>query len=152
MTQLEAKVLAVNKVKAEINRVAPLFIAAVVPFLNKKVLKVGGFTEQLKKVLPEVNAFQSYRSASNYGLYYVVRECVNYTGNTYGDTFATYYEETFCFGEVKDGILVKLAEFEPRRCDYTAEEVRQNRIAVGEARDALHAAEFKLCPFGEYDS
>ena len=55
-THLQAKVEAVNQVNAEINRIAPLFREAVKPFIGKKVLKVGGFTAQLKKVFPEIKA------------------------------------------------------------------------------------------------
>ncbi len=147
-THLEAKVEAVNQVNAEINRVAPLFRAAVKPFIGKKVLKVGGFTEQLKKVFPEIKAWQWYRNGSDYSLSITIRACIGY-----GEHFACYHDNSFYFGDVDKQTLTKVDEnFTPLKCDYTAEEVREKRKAVEIAQDALRAAENALYPFPRYDS
>jgi hypothetical protein len=147
-TNLEAKVEAVNQVNAEINRVAPLFREAVKPFIGKKVLKAGGFTEQLKKVFPEIKAWQWYRNGSDYSLSITIRACINY-----GEHYACYHEASFYFGEVKDQVLVGVeCDSALRKCDYTPEYVREKRKALDDATEAMRKAEFELSPFSRYDN
>ena len=152
-THLQAKVEAVNQVNAEINRIAPLFREAVKPFIGKKVLKVGGFTEQLKKVFPEIKAWQWYRHCSDYSLSITIRACTSYDSTRETNCFACYHENTFYFGDVENQVLTKVDEnFTPLKCDYTVEEIQEKRKNLEIAQDALRKAESALYPFPRYDS
>lgn len=152
-THLQAKVEAVNQVNAEINRVAPLFQQAVKPFIGKKVLKTGGFTEQIKKVFPEIKAWQWYINRSDYSLSITIRACTTYDSKTEQKCYACYHENSFYFGDVEKQILTKVEEFNPSlKCDYTQEEIIEKRKNLEIAQDKLREAEGELYPFPRYDS
>lgn len=145
-TKIEAQIEAVNVARAEYNRLAPLLIAAIRPFVGKKVKKVTGeLTEKFKSILPESNLPHSYHSGSNYSLCFVVKSCIGY-----GEHFCLYHEESIYFGDLTDGILVKEATFEPRKCDYTVAEISELRKKADDAEKAFDKAKSALHPFSRY--
>ena len=143
ISKIEAQIESVNVARAEYNRLAPLLIAAIRPFLGKKVKKVTGeLTEKFKSILPESLLPHSYRSSSNYSLYYMVKSCIGY-----GEHNCIYHEESIYFGDLTDGILTKEATFEPRKCDYTVAEISELRKKADDAEKAFDKAKSALFPF-----
>ena len=154
-TALEAKVAARNAANAEVNRLAPLAIAAFAPLVGKKVMKVGGLMAKYASLAPVSSDPQNrnpfvYREFSHYGLRFTVKTLAM-SASKYG-TNANYAEPTFQVGRLSNDVLMGVDEFKPLRTDYTAAEVLADRKVYAAAKDAADEARGKLFYFGEYDN
>lgn len=144
---LAAKVAAFNRAHTEVNRLAPLYRAAVAPFFGKKVTTAqGDYTAAIRKVFPVVG--EGVQVHSPHKGCFVVKTCEHY-----GDHACVYAEPYFyAFTLDREGNAQPLAhEWEPLRTDYTEEKVIELRKVAETAREAARAAESALAPFGEYD-
>ena len=149
---LAAKVAAFNSAHKEANRLVPLVLAALAPFVGQKVMKAtGGMMQKVKEALPEmpntVPLSIWLRDSHGYSLILNVKAC-----QSYGDHFCTYAEACPYVAELKDGILSKLYDFTPYRTDFTAGEVLEKRETLAKAKQAARDAESALYPFGEYEN
>ena len=158
--QLDAKVAAVNKANAEANRLQPLFVEAMRPFIGTKILTHGGLARKPKAIIEKLmppfvaDGYKTpsvWRDSSNYSLRYSVKVCVN----TASGNGCAYHEASFHVGDLDGYNLSAVPDAEAcgkaYRTDYTAEEVRQLRKALDESEKAFRAAQSALGPFGRYD-
>lgn len=150
-TILESRIAARNLANAEANRLAPIFRANFAPLVGQKIMKVGGLMAKYEKLVPEItkhpNLLHMYRyPGMGYTLNYVVKACVEHE-----PCGCSYEEVSIYVGELRDGVLTKLMDWEDRPTDFTVEQITQARKACDEARKALHKAESGLFGFGEYD-
>lgn len=146
---LNAKVKAVNKVNALYNEYGPKLIAFFTPYIGMAVFKKeGDLLQKIRNTLPnmpsEMNR-QVWFSKSNYTLNFGVRA----TAPDDDGHGCTSHEATIYVGEIRDGILNKMMEFEPRRADYTFEEIVALREDCETKKAAYEKAKDKLYPFGE---
>jgi hypothetical protein len=165
-TQLAAKVAACNKANAYINTVQPLLVAALAPFLGKKIRKADSvLTEKaraaLEAVLPPDD--RGYRGIRHWfdcrggsSLFICVSANESYE-TRHANQCSTYCEAHTCIGAITGGsdltsIAPPLASEHLRRTDYTTEEIRLARERVKEAKRALSQAESAIIDFGEYDN
>lgn len=152
-TALEAKVIATNRANAEANRLYPLFVAALTPFLNKKVITIDGdLTKNVHEAIQAIptTAFRIYRGNGRSGLlFWTVTECENYSYYS-----CVYAETTFYVGEMNVQELYNLQSFRAPNLptNITADQIREARQCVIKAKSALSAAQSALGDFGEYDS
>lgn len=146
-TALAARVAAFNRAHAEVNRLAPLYRAAVAPFIGRKVITAAGdYTAAIRKVFPAADP--SVQVYSPHKGCFVVKTC-----EPYGDHTCVYAESYFyAFTVAHDGTAEPLAHpFEPLRTDYTVDSVTAARKAAEAAREAARQAENACGPFGMYD-
>lgn len=156
-TQLEAKVAARNKVNGIALRMFPAMIEALRPFIGKKITIAGNqLSMKLRSALPKSPASPSeswYYSASSYALWVQFKTCEVFPSRWPDTTIASYAEHAICIADLNIGTLDKLPANPPQlRTDYTTGEVESARANLKAAKDALHAAEFALAGFGEYDN
>ncbi len=148
---LAAKVAAVNAANAYANELRPALVAALVPFIGSKVLKVTGeLLEKVKAALPDFShtvSFSIYRHRSNYSLAWTVKTC-----ELYGEHSCIYHETTVYVCDLDNGVAKPLTgTVSTFRTDYTEREVFDLRAACSAAKQAARTAESALFPFGEYD-
>ncbi len=144
-TALAARVAAFNKAHAEINRIAPLYRAALAPFIGQHITTAQGeYLAKVKKTFPAspLQVFSPHKGC------FVVKVC-----EPYGDHTCVYAEPYFYACTVShNGNAEALShEFEPLRTDYTVESVQDAREAAEVAREAARQAENACAPFGQYD-
>ncbi len=145
-TALAARVAAFNRANAEINRLAPLYRAAVAPFIGRKVITAAGeYTAAIRKVFPahpSVNVYSPHKGC------FTVKVC-----EAYGDHSCVYAEPYFyAFTVAHDGTAEALTHpFEPLETAFTVDGVTAARKAAEDARKAARQAENACGPFGLYD-
>ena len=156
---LAAKVAAVNAVAAEINRLSPLMIEALRPFIGKKVIKTTDrrFTAAVLAVLPaQAEGIERWLAHADSGICFTIktsrqtrdRNCPE--GEQWG--IAHYAEDWFYVGEVdSSGTLIKVLTPSTRRADWTEAGIVAARKAVEVAREAVREANTACGPFGDYD-
>jgi hypothetical protein len=158
--KLEIKITARNLVNAAVNLYADRCRAAIVQFSGLKVkCATGDWTAKFRKViealdLPSNSQTCGYTTTawiSGNGGYYITLNVKVYvfTGHSCAQA-----EESVSLANLQDGVIVRInssPEDEPLRTNYSAAEIRAARIEVAQARNAMQAAERKLCHFGEYD-
>lgn len=149
-TILAARVAAVNRANAEVNRLAPLYREAIKPFLGKVVIKADGlYTAKVKAVFPLATVdFPSYFVYSLYLGCFTVK-----TFESYGNYSCVYAEPAFyAFTVNREGIAEPLAhEFVPLRTDYTVAEIEAARVRVEELEELARQAKAACEPFGLFD-
>lgn len=149
-TVLEVRVEGVNLANAEANRLRPLLVEAMRPFVGQKVIRqAGGLMDKVSKIVEPLlktddRRLHIYRSSSS--LMWYVKTCVNINGIAY------YHESPVYVGDLRGGILEKVIDdYEPMRTDFSAAEITEAREAYKLAKEAADKAQSKLFPFGEYD-
>lgn len=164
-TVLDAKIAARNRVNKLAIATIPTMIAALQPFIGKKVLNVGpALCQRLKDALPKDNcggkgasADQWYYSPSSNSLYacFSVSECA---AAMKPDKWRSYPTDTWeqattsaLIAEFKDGVLIKAGCGQTWRTDYNREEVERDRAAYDTAKKAADEAESRLEHFGTWD-
>lgn len=162
-SKLAAKVAAHNLTNAKINLLFPLYQAALTPFVGQKVvLKGGGLVSKLAKAFDAIRednkdaATHFWTNVYNYSInigirgnaYYEFPCKHSYDGKASGHMSA---ENGFTLGDLKDGVLIKLSDFEPRKTNYSAQEVFEKRQAYAAAKQIADDAKSALFPFEEYD-
>lgn len=149
--KLASKVNARNQVNALSNEKQLAIRTALLPFIGQKVrLKQGGMTAKLEAALaPFVSDARCARIWFNVRCYAVEVRFVVTVGSEHGSTSQEYGCD---IGRVENGILTQLRDQQALRTDWTVEEVETARKQAEEARDAMRAAEFKLCHFGTHDN
>jgi hypothetical protein len=148
---LACKVRATNRLARECNRLHPLFVAALRPFLGKKVQTQSGYSQRLRDavahLMPRPGEVQVYPFGHVNSIRWTVKVC-----ELDGQGGCQYREMSLWVGECEGDILVSVREdYEPMRDDHTAEEVLANRERFKVAEAAYQAARSALGDFGEYD-
>ena len=157
-TALEAKVAARNQVNALANQLSPSILEALKPFIGTKCFNLGAaMSQKLRKALPElpntVEASAYYTTGHGYSLAVVFKTSTMYPGRFGDHCVASYAEETVYLVDIElKSMARKLYDFEPRRTDYTANEVLAARAELKTAKDAVSRAQSKLYHFGEHDN
>lgn len=155
-TRLEAKVAARNAVNALALEMAPKMIEALKPFVGQKILNQGSvLSAKVKAALPPTEATHErhfWYSPSEYGVWAHFKTCICSAGNQPDYTVASYAEQAFLIGDIKDHVLTGIRNGQTARTDFTTEEVRKAREAFKAAQSALDDARSALCGFGEYDN
>lgn len=152
---LVAKVKARNILNSELKQRVPAMIEALKPFIGQKVQKVDGtLLQKVRDALPNIPnavAFGGWYESRGYSIYARFETCV-WEGLAHG---CIYQEDSFCIGDVQDGILKaeqRVSELSFFRSDWTVEEVEKARENVRKAKEALSDAQRPLYHFGEYDN
>ena len=162
---LDAKVAAKNRVHRLAMATVPAMIAALQPFIGRKVLKADGtLCKAVRDALPRDNCAGKGASADQWfyhaGSYYLhvqfeVNECnqgrLCRDGSRYGESWQR-ANVTVCLAAIEDGVLTSTSNTETWRTDYTREEVEKNRFAFEAAQSAKEAAEYALAGFGTHDN
>lgn len=161
MNKLESKIEARNRCNSLVNLLADRCQKTVIQFAGLKVkCATGDWTAKFRKAvealeLPSHNYTSdkssfctAWISAAGYNSITLhVRVC--YCANGRND----YAEESVYLADFKDHVVVKILPLAGAlRTDYRASEILSARTAVQLARQELHAAELRLCNFGEYDN
>lgn len=156
---LAAKVAAVNRASAEANRLAPLIVQALAPYVGQKVLKADGtFLQKVKEALPFRPTFATTGNRLNVyldlGRRYSVRLEVQASENhkcIRGDTGYQTGKVSLYLFELSNGVLGKAYNFGPLRTDYTESEVSTTRKNLSEAKSKVSDLLSRLYYFGEYE-
>lgn len=156
-TALEAKVAARNQVNELANRLSPAIFEALKPFIGTKCFNQGAaISQKLRKALPElpntVEASARYTTGHGYDLSVIFKTSTMYPDRWGQHHCASYAEETVYLVEIQGTIAEKLYEFQRRRTDFTADEVKTARAELKEAQGAVSRAQSKLYLFGEHDN
>lgn len=149
LEKLNAKVMAVNAAHKAVNAWRPKLIEFFKQYVGQKIFKADGWlVSRIELKVPKLDGIQfvsCYFDSSRYSLRYVAKSCVGY-GHT-----CVYYEATMWIGDMEDGFLKKVYDFEPVKDDYTVEGAVANIKAVEAAKKALDEANSALQPFQEND-
>ena len=154
--RLQGKINARNKANAAVLAAQPAIIAAAAAFIGQKVQnQTGQLSAKFKAALPVLpggNLLHGWYSASRYSLTATFKTCEIFSdGNG-----CTYAEANLYIGELSgDGKLMKVyppAGQDSFHTNYTEAEIRDARLQVRAARQALSVAESKLAGFGEHDN
>ena len=153
---LAAKVRARNKCHEVLNRVVPMAIEALRPFIGLDVqLKGYGLKKQLRDAIDPITSNGTGMwplirfDSSRYSISVSVKICEM----IHGDHGCVYAEESAMLGEVNGGILTKLYEaYVPRREDHTADEIVMIRKQLDGMRSRMSELSSKLMGFGEHDN
>lgn len=153
MVKLETKIRARNSVHALALEQTPRMIAALQPFLGKKILNAGNvLSDKVRAALPKDNPQGPVREdwyypRSEYSLWVTFRIADGSDGST------CYQECTVCLGEIEDKILVNLRPVDMSlRTDYTPAEIIHAREKLEAAERQVRDWESAVQFFGRYDS
>lgn len=158
---LAARCAGQNEINALANRLVPLYLAALAPFLGQPIEKAtGGLRAKVKEVLdpitPEAQT-DGYTTphawlstGSGYSLTLHVKTCKSYARPN-GEQGCHYEEVTIYLADLQGITLSRFYPFTPGRTDYYPEQVSQLREVHKVARDAADKARSALHPFGESD-
>lgn len=159
-TILAARIAATNSANAEANRLKPLLLVALAPFVGQKVaINGGGLVAKAKAAVeavlpPYSHAIHTYKLVSQYSVAYIVKSCANYDDGR-GHFCAVYHEAAVYVGELSGHTLEKLCHITeaipPLKCDYTEAEIIARREAYKAAKKVADAAQSALGHFGEFD-
>ena len=152
---LNAKIVAVNRVNAEANRLHTLLTEAFAPYVSEKILKADGSLlakySNLHIVLsrlPNSNSLRVFRHLSDYSLAWTVKACESLplSGG------CIYHEQTIYIADLRGQYLEKLSAYHgPLRTDFTADEIVGRREIYSAAKEWASKCLGELAPFGEYD-
>lgn len=143
--ELIAKVEAKNAAAAEVNRLTPLVVDALTPFVGKKVVTThGGLLQAVRRQLPEMPFTSGVRArldASNGSIWLGVKACARVEGKEYVE----YMDEARCIANCNKQILSNLAtDLGPRKADWDADEVADGVVEVAEIECQLSNARRKV--------
>lgn len=155
-TALEAKVAARNRVNALALEMVPTMVEALRPFVGQKMLNQGNvISAKVKLALPAPQSGAQkwfWYQPSPYSFRVNFKADELYSGNFGENICAAYAEQSFTIGEIEGQTLKAVCNGHTARTDYAVEEVIKARAEIRSAKEALSAAESKLCGFGEYDN
>jgi len=159
---LAARCAAFNRANTEANRLAPLYLAALAPFVGKQVIKAaGGFLEKVKAVFPKTahpdtpgradgcTVWES--SGAGYSLTFTVKTCELSASRSPDCQIGNYAEACVYVAELSNGVLTKLCPLQPRRTDYSPDQIAALRKEAERTREAARNAESACHPFGLFD-
>lgn len=153
MNNTQAKVVARNRVNAQVNEIAPKFLEILKPFVGKKVI-IGGnqLSAQLTKALDPFlgwkkihSDLQIYRNSSTYSLCFVFK-----TSEMDSENSCVYQEEYVYLGDLELNNLKSIAEFTPRKTDYNLAEIESVREELTKLEAKVSELNSKLSHFGRY--
>jgi hypothetical protein len=163
--KLAAKIAARNRVNRLAIDTVPAMVAALKPFIGKKVLNAGTvLSKAVRDALPDdqcagkgASANQWFYRASAYSLSveFQVQEAALGGHWRDGSSMSERWHRgttTACLGEIKNGILTTAANSQTWRTDYNRAEIEKNRFAFEASRRAMEDAESALAGFGTYDN
>lgn len=149
--ELQAAIIAKNRVNTYIKTVAPSIFAALKQFEGKKIiLATGEMSAKFREVL---NPFLQYnegskisicRNSSGYSLSLVFKSSENYS-----EYSVVYQESSVYFADLDNGILTKFYTFDPNnyRSDYYLEEILLIQKELSEAEAKVSAIQSRLPVF-----
>lgn len=148
-----AKVIARNRLNAQVNELAPVILEALKPFVGTKItLQTGGFAAKIKTVLEAYLGnnkifpkLQIYNNNSRYSLCFVFT-----THEQDSEHSCLYQEEYVYFGVLEGHTLKELAKFTPRKTDYNIEEIESWRAEYQKAENIKSEMQSLLTHFGVY--
>ena len=162
--KLAAKIAAKNRVNKLAVATVPAMIAALQPFIGKKVWNAGAvLSKAVRDALPYQNcqgkgasADQWFYRASAYSISveFQVQECSEGRKDRLGRSYGKDWERGTTnahLGEITNGVLVGAQNTQTWRTDYNREEVEKSRFAYEASKKAMEEAESALCGFGTYD-
>lgn len=145
--KLTLQVQAVNMANAEARRIAPLLLAAIQPFIGKKIFTVNGdvlarVEAALKPCFPTVlNTLRCWRFRSNYSLVYVV------CADALGYSTSVRHEVSVYVADVQDGVAVRAYDLRHYSAEYKKESILALIKKYERAKAALDEAREHLGPF-----
>lgn len=153
MSELKAKIAAVNKANKLANKMYPILAKVFEPLVGQKVLKSDGRTllskvEKLLPELPDASNLHVYMHTSAYHLAWIVKGSEQIEGK-YG---CVYHEVVVYIGLLQGSTAVLQEMCKPMsllRTDYALEEVEANRLLARQAKEAYEQARNACFPFGE---
>ncbi len=161
---LAAKCAAHNRANAEANRLAPLYLAALAPFVGLPVLKADGtWRQKVRDVFPaplqpaDITPSRQFSVWTETGHGYSVTVHVKTWDASASRTpdcqIAQYAEAHVYVGELQNGVLAKLGNPNPALpTDYSPELIAAARKLAESTRQAAREAESACQPFGLFDT
>lgn len=160
---LAARCAAFNRANAEANRLAPLYLAALAPFVGLPVLKADGtWRQKVRDAFPaplqpaNVSPSRQFsvwtETGAGYSVCFHVKAMEASAGRSDDYQIANYAESYVYVGELRDGVLTKIGNPNgPLPTDYSPEAVAAARKLAEETRQAARDAESACQPFGLFD-
>lgn len=149
-SETEAKVIARNRLNAQINQWAPVILEAIKPFVGKKVLTNDGLATKFKSILEPYLGFEKvcpkleiYRCQSTYSFVLIFRTTENYS-----EYNCIYQEQSVYFGELDGYILTKLFNFEPLQTNFDLNKVVEIREKIRALEREKNQLESEIYHFG----
>lgn len=149
--ELQAAIIAKNRVNTYIKTVAPSIFAALKQFEGKKVILVNGdLSAKVKEALapflgwkPE-EKMQIWKNNSGYSLSFTFK-----TNEHYSEFSVVYQESSVYFADLNNGILTKFYTFDPNnyRSDYYLEEILLSQKELEEAEAKVSEIQSRLPAF-----
>lgn len=146
---LAARVKGVNRAHDYANKLYARLVPTFKPMVGTKIFKVDGtLLQKIKEQLPELPCtpgLHVHKNSSDYSLSFSVRTSEDVNGLAY------YHSVSVYIGDVRNGVLEKIANPHEFRTDFTVEEIAEKRTKYNLAKQAYDNAKSALFPFGEYD-
>lgn len=146
--ELPAKVKAVNRANEEAKKLYEKLSPIFRPFVGHKIEKVdGSLLSKIEKLIPNLPydiGIHFYRHNSNYSLTWMVKTCESIDGTT-----CLYHETPVTIGEMRDGVLTKICEWNANYPTYDVDTVRALRKSAESAKKIYEACKDACYPFGE---
>jgi len=149
------KVAAKNKCHTLANALTVELLAAMAPFVGKKVIKTdGSLLESVSKIVsPILDKYRTmgarvWKHSSSYSLAFGVSADAMIEG--LGST--TNAECVVYIGKMDIQTMAALENACARPTDYSAEKVHNARIELAKAKAVVNRIENDLCGFGEWDT
>ena len=153
--QLKVKIAAENRVNELINTHFPGILERAKGLIGRPIFKNGGTLRvDAQKILdlPTLDHPDSiYLNRSTYSLGFTFKTCVTAPNDEpHMSDHCSYAETTVYIADMVDGTIEAVNEFgEPRKTDYSFEEVKALQQAAADAKAAYDKARSACFPFGE---
>jgi hypothetical protein len=148
---LDARVAARNQAHSIANELQAKLIDAARPFIGKKIINADGtLAKSFESKLPPLpfgNGIRCYHDRYQTLLEFFLDVCKHVVG----DSGCVYEKTSISVGILDGGILVSVREPEPKRTDWTADEIIAARQTAENLRRQAQDAENACGPFGLVD-
>lgn len=145
MSKLAVQIEATNIGHKRANELYKELVEIFRPLVGQKIQKAdGNLLAKVEKLMPKIgytHKLHVYKNVSRWSLSYVVKACVSY-----GET-CVYDETTVYIGTVDGDTLIRISDYEEKRCDYTLEEIQQKRKEHKRIKEQLEKIGAELFPF-----
>lgn len=145
MSKLAAQIEATNIGHKRANELYKELVEIFRPLVGQKIQKAdGNLLAKVEKLMPKIgytHKLHVYKNVSRWSLSYVVKSCVAYSES------CVYDETTVYIGTVDGDTLIRISDYEEKRCDYTLEEIQQKRKEYNIVKAQLEKIGSELFPF-----